>query len=186
AVMAAALLGGLWRLVLLLPADVYARMWGGPEGGSLRSWLAEPGPDDGFLRLFVLATWWAGAVAGAFLAWKKGGGPLDLLFGVVAGAVAGLAAAATVGCVLVVGDTVPRMLLSSMASGGEMGSGTATALWMFLAVLSWIGLGAAAGAALALAGGFGHGLLGTIGAPFAGASRLAGMKGLASLFEPKG
>jgi len=50
---------------------VYARLLGGasrvPAPGSLQSWLLEPSPDEGFLRLFVLATWWVGPLLGAIV-----------------------------------------------------------------------------------------------------------------------
>jgi hypothetical protein len=135
------------------------------------------------LRLFVLATWWAGAVAGAVLAVRKGGGALDVLCGVVAGAIAGLAGSATVGCLLVLGDEVPRMLLKAAATGQSMSPGLATTLWMLLAVVSWTGAGAAAGLVLYLLGDFGHSLLSVVGSPFAWALRLVGLTGAARLFE---
>ncbi len=186
ALVAGAALGLLWRLVLLFPADVYARMLGAkgpPMPGSLEAWLLAPPPDGSFLRLFILATWWFGALAGAVMSWRKGGGALDLFCGIVAGAVAGLAGGATVGCLLVLGDEVPRLLLRG-AGGAGMGAALATTLWMFLAVVSWTGIGAGVGAALALAGELGNGLLAAVGAPFAAALRLCGLERPAKWFEP--
>jgi hypothetical protein len=187
AIAAGAILGLLWRMVLLLPADVYARMLGDPSAqptpGTLDAWLLMPSPDQGpFLRLFVLATWWVGAVAGAVLAVRKGGGALDVVCGIVAGAIAGLAGSATAGCLLVLGDELPRLLLRG-AAGQAMSPGLATTLWMLLAVVSWTGAGAAGGLVLYMLGDFGHSLLGVVGAPFAGALRLVGLTQAARLFE---
>ena len=54
--------------------------------------------DPGFLRQFVFATWWVGAVAGLVLVWRAGGRATDVACGVVAGAAAGVVGAATLGC----------------------------------------------------------------------------------------
>jgi hypothetical protein len=187
AVLVGAVLGLLWRLILLFPADFYARWLGDPGAdpspGTLAAWLHAPAPGGNFLRLFVLSTWWFGALAGAILSARKGGGGLDITCGLIAGAVAGLAGAATVGCLLVAGDEVPRILMAPMASSG-MGSAAATMTWAFIAVLSWAGLGAAAGLVLMLLGELGQGLLAAIGGPFAWALRLGGLESAARMFEP--
>jgi hypothetical protein len=186
ALLAGAVLGALWRLALLFPADVYARMLGSkgpPAPGSLEMWLQTPPPDGPFLRLFVLSTWWIGAVAGVITSWRKGGGGLDLLCGALAGAGAGLAGAATVGCLLVAGDEAPRALMRSLAGSGA-GAGLATTIWICLALASWTGIGAVAGAFLSLAGETGNHLLAAVGAPFALALRMVGLERQARWFEP--
>jgi len=63
------LLGLLSRLCLALPGDLLARVLAAPPGdevpsGSFASWLREPAPESGFVKWFVLATWWVGALLG--------------------------------------------------------------------------------------------------------------------------
>src|SRR5262249_10221387 len=103
------------RLLLVGPADLYARMLGSavrqPPAGSLQRWLESPLADEQFLRHFVLATWWVGILVGVGLVWKRAGRWSDLAFGAVAGAFAGLAGAATLGCALAVLDALPRAVL---------------------------------------------------------------------------
>ena len=60
--------------------------------------------DPGFLRQFVFATWWVGAVAGLVLVWRGGGRATDVACGAVAGAAAGVAGAATLACLTVLFD----------------------------------------------------------------------------------
>lgn len=138
----------LYRLLAILPADVLGRLFaaGPPEPGSAAAWLTTPTSDDGFLRRFVLATWWLGGLAGVSVAWKRDGGVLDLLGGLVAGAAAGLAVAATVGCVLLLGDELPRRVLATVVgTGSTLPVGPATALWLLLATAGWAVLGLAVG-----------------------------------------
>ena len=131
---------------------------------------------------FMIESAWRGRLFGA--EWRVAeGGAIDVVCGIVAGAVAGLAGSATVGCLLVVGDGLPRLLLKGLARQ-EMSPALATTLWMLLAVVSWTGPGAAGGLVLYLLGDFGHSVLGVVGAPFAWALRLVGLTQAARLFEP--
>src|SRR5438045_8003599 len=71
--LAGAILALVFRLLLAGPADVYARVLaGGPTSGSLQSWSQSPIIDSAFVKHFVLATWWIGAVAGTVLLWRRG------------------------------------------------------------------------------------------------------------------
>src|SRR5262249_36330767 len=141
------------RLLLVFPADLYARLLGSavrdPAPGTLAAWLRVPGPDEGFLRLFVLAVWWVGPLARVGLVWRSGGGWPGLVCGALAGAFAGLGGAATLGTLLVAGDALPRLLLAPL-SGSANPAGVATPLWIVTAVLCWAALGAFAGLLLAL------------------------------------
>jgi hypothetical protein len=176
-----ALVGVLGRLLLVFPADLFARLLGGeavagqPDPGSLRAWLEAPSADGVYLRLFVLATWWLGALAGVVLVWRGGGKVTDLFCGLVAGAVLGLAAAATVGCVLVVGDTVPRLLLFGLLGERDWGPALSTPIWIVTAVLCWIGIGAASGLVLGVLGRRGAAVLAALASPLSGLCRVFGL-----------
>jgi hypothetical protein len=189
AILMGAFLGFLWRLVLALPADLYARVLGNPVSmplpGSLEAWLSPPAADEGFLRLFVLAIGWVGPLAGLASVWRRGGNVLDLFCGLVAGAVLGLVGAATLGCLLVLGDTLPRLLLGFVAAGATLSPAVATLLWLMLAIGSWIGIGAVSGGLLACLGTWGNTLLYLAAYPVATTLRLAGLENIAKFFEMK-
>jgi hypothetical protein len=133
------LLGLFARLLLAVPADVIAR---GATGG-LERWARSPLTEEGFLRWFVLATWWVGAVAGVVVARRQGGRLTDLFCGAVAGAFAGLAGAATGGCVLALLDALPRAVLSQLEVP-PLPPWAALVMWVGLASACWAALGAAA------------------------------------------
>ncbi|HWY88005.1 MAG TPA: hypothetical protein VNX28_14835, partial [Gemmataceae bacterium] len=98
----------------------------GADGGLATKWFAKTLPHDAprevpmrefrhyfesyFLRLFVLYTWWLGAVAGAIVVVRHGGGFANLPWGIVAGAVAGVAASVTLGSLFLVVEVVPHAL----------------------------------------------------------------------------
>ena len=62
--------GVLGRLLMVFPADLFARLLGAeaveglPEPGSLQMWLQQPPPEGAYLRLFVLATWHGASTSG--------------------------------------------------------------------------------------------------------------------------
>lgn len=187
-----ALLALLFRLVLAVPADLFARVLaagaGPPRSGSLATWLHTPGTEDGFLKLFVLATWWVGGFVGVRLAWRKGGNMADLFCAIVAGAGAGLIASASAGCALIAVDSLPRALLRGLASG--TGDHTSpwlwTPVWVLLASLYWAVLGGAAGLVLGGLGRRGLRLLAALAAPVSGMFRLCGMGKAAGFFALEG
>jgi hypothetical protein len=178
----------LLRLLLVGPADLYARLAGSlriPTPGTVDYWLREPAIDGDFLRLFVLSTWWVGAVVGVILVWRRGGSWADRFCG--AGAFAGLGGAATLGCVLVAVDAVPRGLLALIT--GVRGSSSAvlgTLLWLVLAVFCWAVLGAGLGAVLGVVGQRGARLLVGAAAPLAWLFRLFRLERAASFFALQG
>jgi hypothetical protein len=183
-----AILGFLSRALLVLPADIYARVLGttqrAPLPGSLEAWLAPPSAEEGFLRLFVGATWWLGPLVAVWTVARSGGKWLDLGCGLITGVGLGLAGAATVGCLLVLGDTLPRWVLSALA-GATLSAPAATLLWIALGVTSWIALGALGAAVLRLLGPVGQGMLRLAAAPLAGVLHALGLENLAKLFEPQ-
>jgi hypothetical protein len=181
------------RLLLAGPADLFARGLARPTGpASLAlppgAWLHTPGAESGFLRPFVLATWWLGIVAGLFLVWRRGGRLADLLCGAIAGAFAGLLGAATLGCALLLLDALPQALLARMTASRPP---TATPwamlpMWVVLAALSWALIGGGLGFVLARLGQRGAEVLSTIATPMAWMLRTCGLKRAAEFFLLKG
>jgi hypothetical protein len=189
-VLVGALVGVLGRALLVFPADLFARLLGGvgkePGPGTLQMWLEAPAPDGGYLRLFVLATWWLGALVGVIFVWRGGGKVTDLFCGLVAGAVLGAAAAATAGCLIVVGDAVPRLVLGAVLGGQTWGPILSTPLWIVLAVGWWLILGAFIGAFLGILGRRGASFLSVASSPLSGLCRVFGLGKAADFLALKG
>jgi len=152
-----------------------------PAAGSLPRWKQTPGTDDGFLKLFVLATWWVGGVVGWRLVRRRESSAADLVSGVVAGAAAGLAVAATFGCAMIVVDAVPRALLRGLGDVNPPAA-VATGLWVFLAVLWWALLGGGLGLLFGALGRRGIALMATLTAPLSDLCRTFGLRSAAAFF----
>jgi hypothetical protein len=188
ALLVGALFGLVVRVALLFPADLWARLLGwslpAPAPGTPAAWLMWPTEDPAFLRLFVLATWWIGSLVGIILAWQNGGRWLDLLFGALAGTVAGAVGAATVACLQAIVDGVPRFLLGLVLGPGQGSDSAAlgTLLWIILAVLSWTALGAVLGIFLRLLGRRGTKLLARATNPVSWLLRLVRLERAADFF----
>jgi Family of unknown function (DUF5717)N-terminal len=132
----------LLRLLLAVPADLYAR---GHAAATSNAVLAEPT----FVRSFMLATWWIGAVVGALYLWRSGSRKIDAVFGMIAGAVFGFIGSATFAFMLPAVDRLPRLLW-----GGSITTlWLARPLWIALAVLTWTLLGGVLGVVISIAGG---------------------------------
>jgi hypothetical protein len=200
AMMVGALLALVLRAALFLPADLYARILAGdvinhtPTAGwnfwQIGPMTAAMGDkpavlDPGFLRQFVLATWWLGGAAGLILVWRRGGRWTDVICGAAAGAAAGVAGAATLGCGMVFIDGLPRLLLAMMgaASGASLSPWMATPLWFVLAVGCWTLLGAGVGLLLGAFGAQGTRVLNAVASPLAWLMRIGGGDGIASFFS---
>jgi hypothetical protein len=183
---AGALLALLFRLLLALPGDLYARvLTAGPgeaPAGTLARWEQSPLTEDGYLRHFVLATWWVGALAGVRFVWKHEGRWSDLLCGMIAGAGAGLAGAATLGCLVGAGDALPRAILGRLAGEANPSPWVATPLWLALTSVCWAVLGGGIGFLLFGIGQRGVRLLAAAGSPFAWFFRLCGLQRAAAFF----
>lgn len=137
------------RLVLALPADLYARVLANPEAGVASRWDNPPSPTH-FAKHFVLATWWVGAVAGAILLRKRGSHRADVPCGLIAGAVAGLVVSGTLACLLPTLDWLPRQLWHSLGpvtptAKGRFSAGAALTLWIAVAGIGWAAWGALVG-----------------------------------------
>ncbi len=95
-----------------------------------------------FVRSFTLLTWWLGGVLGAVLLWRRGG-VLDIPWGFVAGAVAGLAGAATFASAFLVIEIVPHLAWHVVT--GDSGGPFAWFGWVILALVWWLMLGTGLG-----------------------------------------
>jgi hypothetical protein len=189
ALLAGALAFLLYRIVLILPGDVVGRLFAPspPPAGTLAAWLTVPGTEDGFLRRFVLSVWWIGGVVGVILAWKRQGQVLDMLGGLVAGAAAGLAISATIGCLLILGDEIPRRVLAFLTrTDSSLTPVVATGLWLILACGWWLVLGLFLGLGTALLGLRGRKLLHALVGPVRGMCGLVGATEMVELFRFRG
>ena len=140
-----------------------------------------------FVKYFVVATWWLGALGGAVLLWQRGSRWADVLSGAIAGAVAGLAGAATLACFMELADGLPRLLLRTVGGVVRPTNGTGSAwlwtpLWLVLAVLCWTVAGGAAGFLLTFTGKMGRQVIDWAAWPVAWVLQTCGMKGLAGFF----
>ncbi len=203
------LLALVFRLLIAAPAEIIARVLVADRGitpgfaqapGSLDRWrhspfdayltrANEPGAvykEEHFLSAFVWATFWVGGLVGTWQVWRRGGNAADLLFGSVAGAAGGFAAAATAACVMSVLDGLPRALLVALTSqGSNLSAWGATPLWLALAALCWSAYGAGFAYLLCACGRAGTRVLEALASPLAGLCRACGMRGLAHLFVPQ-
>jgi hypothetical protein len=165
-VLIGALAGLVCRLLLAVPADLIARSG---EGG-LEYWLRPALAESGFLRSFVLSTWWIGAIAAVAVVRRSGGKWLDLICGAVSGSFAGLVGAATAGCLVPLLDAGPRALLARLATPG-LPAREAEVLWISLAATCWGIGGAVLGSILGLCGSPGRAIVATLATPAAWLSR---------------
>jgi hypothetical protein len=135
-----------------------------------------------FIRSLVLRTWWLGGLVGVWLIWRRGGGLLDLPWGLIAGAVAGLAVSATVASVFLVFELLPHLLWAGMFGGG--GSVFHAIAWVLLTLICWTLSGLAVGAALAAIPATRRWLVHPFQHLFAGLFRSVGLARLADAWTP--
>jgi hypothetical protein len=129
-----------------------------------------------FVQTLILWTWWVGAVAGALAVWRRGSGA-DAGWGLLAGAVAGVFASATVACLFLVLDIVPHALAGAIL-GPTHGFG-AWLVWVMLALAGWGLGGLLLGLVLSLLPPLRAGLLVPLQQGLASLCRLCGLRGLA-------
>jgi hypothetical protein len=139
------------------------------------------------MRLFVLLTCWIGSFLTVRFLWRRGGRGTDLLYGVIAGTVAGLVGSTTVACLFPVLDSLPRLLASLAASGmGQSPAAGPAWLWVpvgiVLALASWTLWGALVGFVLGRAGPSGARMLGRAAQALAWLFQLCGWKRATSFF----
>jgi len=132
------------------------------------------------VRTLILWTWWVGAVGGVIVVWRRGDGR-DAVWGLLAGAVAGIVGSATVACVFLVLEIVPHALFGMML-GPTDGAG-AWLVWIIVALLGWTIMGMAIGTALSFLPPLRAGLLVPLQKGLAGLCRLCGMHRLARMWS---
>jgi hypothetical protein len=184
----------LLRLLIALPGDLYARALAG-DAGSFASWQRSPLADADamrdFVRHFTLATWWLGAVAGAWMLWRRGHAWIDLFWGLLAGAAGGLAASATFACLVPLLDLLPRSLwaLLGVVLGQSQGAGLPwlwTPLWIAWVAAIWALQGAVIGGLLGGLGQTGRQLLNGISGALAETLKVFGLRQAAAYFAMPG
>jgi hypothetical protein len=177
-------------MLLTGPADLFARGWsqGGDFSWPVTPWVHTAGSENSFLKLFVSATWWLGIFIGAGMIWKRGGRLTDVFCGAIAGAFAGLLAAATLGCLLLILDAVPAALLTRLSVPSGLASSHVLGLivWVVLAPLCWGILGGGAGFLLSGLGQRGLRLLALAAEPLAWIFRQCGFERAAAFFLLQG
>jgi len=98
-----------------------------------------------FIRRFMLSTFWIGALIGAIMVLRRGG-THDLLWGVVAGTVAGFAVSATLAAFFLVAEMAPHTLWHF--SVGAHGGVWFLFLWIVFAIFCWLFVGVGLGIVL--------------------------------------
>jgi hypothetical protein len=191
-VLVGALLGLVYRLFLAGPADLYARVLAATPNptvppGSLFAWTLSPLDEPGFIRHFVLLTWWLGALLGGLLLWRRGDRWTDVFCGVIAGAGAGVAGSATFACLLPVINVIPRLIWSvpyglfketSLADSAWLW----TPVWIVLCAACWAAIGGVLGLLLRSAGRWGLSVLGCLTWPLSTLLEAVGWKRAAAVF----
>ena len=134
------------------------------------------------LRIVVGFTWWMGAVL-AVLVLVSAATWADAPWGLIAGAGAGIAASATIGSLVMIGDLVPHLLWQAALhrDGDRL---LLLPLWSLLAVIWWTILGALVGIGLTLLGPLGRPVLAPLQGLLSGGLRLFGLRRLADFFAP--
>src|SRR5262249_30673642 len=102
------------------------------------------------------------------------------IWGLIAGAVAGLAVAALLACAFLVIEIVP-LALWSLWGGGNIGLLLA---WVLLALIYWTALGAALGLLLGWIAPLKRAVVAPVQRLLAGLCRLCGLRGLAAYCAP--
>jgi hypothetical protein len=164
----------LWSLI----ADIDAQL---TAPGSLVSWLASPLDHEAFVRHFVVATSWLGALVGVGLIARRSPRISDWPNGLVAGAGGGLVVAAVVACLLPFADWPARWGWQAVAAAFADSSIAAspwvwTAAWIAWVSTSWMLFGLILGLALPCLGNAGRAAVEALARPFAALFRAAGLE----------
>ncbi|MFO0864076.1 MAG: hypothetical protein U0744_05380 [Gemmataceae bacterium] len=132
-----------------------------------------------FIRALALWTFWIGGPVGAYLAWRRGSGFVDAIWGFVAGIPAGAMAAVTIASLFLVCETIPHTMWSA-TFGTWSGIGAWTA-WAFLAVAGWGLCGLALGVAVLLIPGMRSAVVTPVEAMLSGLFDFFRLRGLAAM-----
>jgi hypothetical protein len=127
-----------------------------------------------YIRRFVWWTWWVWALVGMMILWRRGGAR-DLLWGLIAGAAAGVAISATLACAVLVVEVLPHGLFQPAQGGVGVLLG-----WVFLALITWTIFGVILGVLCGLFGPMRRVVLEPVQKILARIFRIFGLKGLAT------
>jgi hypothetical protein len=127
-----------------------------------------------YIRLFVWWTWWVWGLLGMLVLWRRGGAR-DLLWGLIAGAAAGVAVSATLACAVMVVEVLPHAMFQPEQAG--VGS---LMVWIFLALITWTLFGLVLGLLCGLLSPVRRVVLEPVQKILARIFRIFGLKGLAS------
>ena len=161
-----------------------------PEHGAaapdaLERWTTAATAEEAYLKVFVLSTFWIGGIVGLVTVAQRRGRWTDYFCGFIAGLGAGMAASATLACLISAGDWAPRLLLWLLPfrRDPEPSAWLVAPVFILLACIWWTVFGAALGVLLTMLGPLGARVVDLLGAPFAWLFRLCGLNRLASLFS---
>jgi hypothetical protein len=178
----------LYRLLLAGPADFYARL----RAESVSDWLQSPlfgeNPRPEFVRRFVLATWWLGALGGTVQLWHRGSRRSDVVCGAIAGAGIGIAGGATLACLLDAADALPRAVLRELPEFLKTADGSGSMwinalVWVLSAALCWGLVGGVVASLVRLGWKRGGYILSCIAGPMVWLLQICRLRGLSGLFE---
>jgi hypothetical protein len=136
--------------------------------------------DSYLVRHVVTLLWWVGAVAGVVIMWRRGDGMRDLLWGLVAGIIGGVAVSATLACILREAEILPHILWGQGGAPGPF----MLLVWLLVVVSYWAALGAVLGLVLSLFGPLRRLTVVPVQSVLARLFRICGVKGLADLLTP--
>ncbi len=135
-----------------------------------------------FIRWLVLRTWWLGALAGVILILRRGGGPRDIPWGLIAGAATGLGVSATLAAFFLVAEMIPHALWHFV--GAQSGFG-ALLMWTLLATLCWLVVGVGLGVIVPLIAPVRRLVIDPLQGLIASLFRVLGMNPLADYWSPE-
>jgi hypothetical protein len=191
-----------------VPADKHPSMaWGGwlklpwtrimlnPKPEALDELLGEANKDQvgrtrdfrdyysGYLLCVVIGcTWWIGALVGVIVVCRRGS-VLDVPWGLFAGAAAGIAVSATIGCAVVALDLGPN-LFWDLTLRGQSGGFYWLFVWSALTLAWWIVLGILLGVGLTFLGPLGRPFLLPFQCALSSLFRLFGLRRISEFFAP--
>ncbi|HMF17432.1 MAG TPA: hypothetical protein VKE98_09515, partial [Gemmataceae bacterium] len=162
-----------WARILLGSGTVDARLLNSVDSAPVASSDFRHYYLGSYIRRFVWWTWWVWGLLGMLILWRRGGAG-DLLWGLIAGAAAGVAVSATLACAILVVEVLPHGIFQPEQAG--MG---VLIVWLFLVLITWSVFGVVLGLACGLFGPMRRIVLEPVQKVLARIFRICGLKGLA-------
>jgi hypothetical protein len=162
-----------WGRILLGSGTVDAKLFNHVDAAPVTSLDYRHYYLGSYVRRFVWWTWWVWALLGMLILWQRGGAR-DMLFGLIAGAAAGVAVSATLACAVLVVEILPHSLLQPEQAGLGL-----LIVWVLLALITWALFGIALGLLCGLLPALRRTVLEPVQKILARICRIFGLKGLA-------